>query len=80
MTKNPMNANVMEQAREMLWQEYKAAGDAMQVFPKLPNGLTPDAVKATAEWQQAKRKCDAAFAALREFNRKHKPRKKAKER
>lgn len=31
-------------------------------------GLTPDDVKASPEWQAAKRAYDAAFAALRQFN------------
>ena len=33
-----------------------------------PMGLTPDAVKATSEWKDAKHAYDVAFAALRTFN------------
>ena len=33
-----------------------------------PMGLTPEAVKATTEWKDAKRAYDVAFAALRNFN------------
>lgn len=37
-------------------------------FPRLPNGMTPDNVKETEEWQDAKREYDAAHANLRAFN------------
>lgn len=46
----------------------KVAGDALKTFPKGPMGLTPDAVRATAEWQTAKATYDNAFARLRAFN------------
>lgn len=39
------------------------AGDTPRVM-----GLTPDHVKANADWQQAKAKADALFQALRTFN------------
>ena len=39
------------------------AGDTPRVM-----GLTPDHVKANADWQQAKAKADALFQALRQFN------------
>lgn len=31
-------------------------------------GLTPDSVKSTAEWREAKKRYDLAFAAERAFN------------
>ena len=46
----------------------KEAGALLRSFPRLANGLTPDHVRATPEWQTAKRKADAAFAALRSIN------------
>jgi hypothetical protein len=46
----------------------RSAGDALNAFPKLPNGLTPDEVKATPEWQAAKRNYDNAFNAERAAN------------
>lgn len=39
------------------------AGDTPRVM-----GLTPDHVKANADWQQAKAKADTLFQALRQFN------------
>lgn len=39
------------------------AGDTPRIM-----GLTPDHVKADANWQQAKAKVDALFQALRTFN------------
>lgn len=43
-----------------------------------PMGLTPDTVKATAEWQQAKQAYDKAFQALRAFNTTYKPTRRAR--
>ena len=44
------------------------ASAALQVFPKGPMGLTPDAVKFSPEFQLAKKNYDIAFQALRKFN------------
>lgn len=49
-------------------ERYSVASKAMRVFPKGPMGLTPDSVKATAEWKQAKAEYNAAFAHLRKVN------------
>lgn len=48
--------------------EASRLGAILQAFPKGPMGLTPDAVRATAEWKLAKHQFDAAFAKLRNFN------------
>lgn len=45
-----------------------AAGEAMNSFPKLPSGLTPDGVKATKEWQAAKAESDAALRGEQDAN------------
>lgn len=45
-----------------------AAGEAMNSFPKLPSGLTPDGVKATQEWQAAKAESDAALRGEQDAN------------
>lgn len=55
-------------ARLPLEAAVKAAGQAVRAFPRGPNGLTPDSVKTSPEFAAAKRVCDLAFAALREFN------------
>ena len=54
--------------KDELWDVYKRAGAALKAFPKGRFGLTPDAVKASPEWQAAKRNLDQAFANLRAFN------------
>jgi hypothetical protein len=42
-----------------------AASTALKTFAKGAMGLTPDAIKASSEYQAAKREYAAAFAALR---------------
>ncbi|HEX7233902.1 MAG TPA: hypothetical protein VF243_01425, partial [Nitrosospira sp.] len=50
------------------WERNKQAAAALDKFPKGPMGLTPDSVKATPEWQTAKKEADQAFAATRAAN------------
>lgn len=59
------------QAREIAdaaEQTHKDAGALLRSLPRLDNGLTPDHVRATSEWQDAKHKADAAFSALQRIN------------
>lgn len=57
--------------RDELEAEYQRAGRALKALSGGgPMGLTPAAVRATPEWQAAKRAADAAFAALRAHNAK----------
>jgi hypothetical protein len=65
-----------EAARSALEAEYASACEAMRVFPRMPNGLTPDSVKALPEYRSAKDARDKAFAALRAFNKTNKPTRK----
>jgi hypothetical protein len=51
-----------------LWEAHADAAAVLAVFPKGAMGLTPDAVKASPEWQAAYRIERAAFAELRTFN------------
>jgi alkyl hydroperoxide reductase subunit AhpC len=44
------------------------AGEELNKFPKLANGLTPDDVKASKEWQQAKAHFDFTFKMLQNIN------------
>ena len=53
---------------EALWADVKSTGAILQGFPKGRMGLTPDDVKASAEFQAAKRAYDVAFKRLRDFN------------
>lgn len=45
-----------------------ATSDRLQVFPRGPLGLTPDSVRQTPEFQEAKRQFDIAFSQARAFN------------
>lgn len=67
------NAAVIEAARATLQTEYATVSAVLRAFPRGPLGLTPDAVKASAEWKAAKRSSDAAFTALRRFNQQYRP-------
>ena len=55
--------------RDTLWQMYREAGAKMSAYPRLPNGLTPDAIKATPEWRKNKDAFDLASVNLRDFNK-----------
>lgn len=51
-----------------------AASNAFKAIPGVgmgESGLTPDAVKASAEYQEAQRHWRIAFEALRDFNARH---------
>lgn len=63
--------NPLAVQRDALEKSLKDARDKLQSFPRLGNGLAPDAVRVTSEYQQAKRNSDAAFAELRNFNGKN---------
>jgi hypothetical protein len=60
--------------RDRLEDDVKQASDALKRFPKLSNGLTPDNVKYSNDYQTAKQRYNAAFAALRNFNARKKKR------
>jgi len=51
-----------------LEQDVDRFSKELKKFPKGPTGMTPDATKATPEWQAAKRNYDTAFQALRNYN------------
>lgn len=53
---------------EDLNAEVAVTGDVLRAFPKNSTGLTPDSVRATAEYVTAKRAFDVAFKALQDFN------------
>ena len=56
----------MHQAR--IYSELEQRSAALQRFPRAPNGLTPDAVKFSPEYREAKRAYDIAFQSMRDFN------------
>ncbi|HLF12454.1 MAG TPA: hypothetical protein VJA26_14700 [Gammaproteobacteria bacterium] len=54
---------------DRLEAEYVATGMALKKLSGGgPMGLTPDSVRATPEWKEAKRASAATFAAYRAFN------------
>jgi hypothetical protein len=63
-----MDYAAAKQIRDSLDAKTAQAGAALDAFPKLANGMTPDAVKFSAEYRSAKAIFDAAFAAQRAFN------------
>ncbi|WP_395007304.1 hypothetical protein [Undibacterium sp.] len=48
--------------------DLKAASEALKPLSKLGNGLTPDHVKITPEWQSAKAAFERAFSKAKVFN------------
>ncbi len=54
--------------RDRKEQELKDASEALKVFPKLPNGLTPDDIKSTQEFKNARAEYNLAFTEVRKFN------------
>jgi hypothetical protein len=57
--------------RTLLEQDVDRFSKELKKFPKGPTGMTPDATKATPEWQAAKRNYDQAFQSLQNYNSKH---------
>jgi hypothetical protein len=65
----PSAAYVMHKAHnEKLDAITKEHGEALNQFPRGPMGITPDAVKATPEYQTAKANFNRSFSALRDHN------------
>lgn len=57
-----------KESRNRIEAELKETSQILNSFPKLPNGLTPDHIKQTTEYQNAKAKSSALLAQLRIFN------------
>jgi hypothetical protein len=57
-----------KKVRDAAENESKAASAALRTFPRLANGLVPDAVKFTPEYKAAKAHFDKAFARERAAN------------
>lgn len=62
------NYAVSKAVADRLDAEAKAAGDALQVFPRGPMGLVDDAAKASPGYQAANLAYARAFKASRAFN------------
>lgn len=57
-----------KRVRDAAEGDSKAASAALRSFPRLANGLVPDAVKFTSEYKAAKSRFDTAFARERATN------------
>lgn len=55
--------------KEDLEKHWGEKSKKLNYFPRLENGLVPDAIKKTEEWKTAKRECCEAFGAYRNFNK-----------
>ena len=53
---------------DRLWRDTTVAGLALQAFPKLADGRTPDDVKVTPGFRAARSAYESAHQALRAFN------------
>lgn len=54
--------------QDRLYAEMYAASAILKAFPKGNMGLTPDSVKASPEYQAAKRNYEQAFAKVQAYN------------
>lgn len=54
--------------RDGIEHEVSRFSIALKSFPRGPMGLTPDTVKASAEWKNAKQGYDATYRKLQNFN------------
>ncbi len=59
---------IAKQNAEVARKASKSTGEALNAFPKGAMGITPDAVRATPEWKEAKAAFDRCFAAERAAN------------
>lgn len=57
--------------RERLERAHNAASIILRAFPRLSNGLTPDAVRDSPDYKTAKVEYNAAFQCLRGFNQQY---------
>ena len=63
-----MTFNEFKKIRQELMTDVDKLFLVLKAFPKLGNGLTPDEVKFSKEFKEAKAAFDDAFRELRAFN------------
>ena len=63
-----MNLEEAKAQKQKLDKINRMHSEILQQFETNNMGLVTDEVRATPEWQQAKRDFDRSFAELREFN------------
>lgn len=60
--------DIAKAAKVAIERKVDEASKALKAFPRMANGLTPDNVKASAEYRKAKTDYDRTFAEQRSFN------------
>lgn len=63
-----MTYAIAKQIKQDLEAAVAVAGNALKVFPKAADGLTPDSIKISPAFRAAKQEYDLAFSRLRAFN------------
>lgn len=66
--KNKITFAEYQEIRAAHHDRVQATSAALLGYPRLPNGLTPDSVKFSPEFQTAKAAFNSAFAASRAFH------------
>lgn len=67
---NALESLSYKQARlayDQILEAVEVASNAMQQFPRLPNGLTPDEVRATVKYRESRAAFDLAMKRSRMF-------------
>lgn len=59
----------MSTTKELIDNSLDKWDAVLKAFPRGPMGLTPDEVKATAQWKEARRQYDYWFSQLRTYNK-----------
>jgi len=54
--------------KQELEDQNKTYSDILNSFEKYPNGLTPDHIRSSPEWKEARKASENAFSELRDFN------------
>lgn len=59
----------MSLTKEIIDQNLDKWDTVLKSFPRGPMGLTPDHIKASPEWKEARRQYDYWFSQLRAYNK-----------
>lgn len=63
-----MNFESWLEKRYELYKDVETLSEKLNSFPSLENGLVPDGVRNSSEYQNTKKAFDLAFTRLRNFN------------
>lgn len=65
-----MTRNELVECRDLAERMIRFHKQNLDKFPRRANGLTPDSVKTSRDWQYHKSRCRIWFATLRTINTK----------